>query len=89
MKLKLAAAVVLASVSSLSFAEALNPQPSFRDSAEISSYGRGAPEAQRDFPRPSFDDAAPIRAEGVATSTDLRPAAELIAAFPQPSSVAN
>lgn len=89
MKLKLAAAVVLASVSSLSFAEALDPQPSFRDSAEIASYGPGAPGVLREFPRPSFDDAAPIEADRVATSTDLRPAAEILAAFPQPSSVAN
>jgi hypothetical protein len=83
------AAIALSAVSPVSFAEPLAPQPSFRDSAEITVYGPGAPEVLREFPRPSFDDAAPVALDGVKTSVDLRPTAEILATFPQPSSIAN
>lgn len=91
MKLKLtAAAVALSALSSLAHAQAQNPQPSFRgDTVEAAGYRPGAPEVLRDFPRPSFIDAAPVEADRVATSTDTRPTAEILAGFPQPSSTAN
>jgi hypothetical protein len=92
MKLKLTAATLaLAALSSLAHAQAQNPQPSFNDSAPVDAagYAPGDPAIQREFPRPSFDDAPVAVAENVVTSFETRPAAQALAAFPQPSSVAN
>jgi hypothetical protein len=92
MKLKLLAIAAAVSASSLSFlahAEARNPQPSFDDFAKPVGESRGAPAIQRDLPKPSFADNATVVEERVVTAADEKPVADVLAAFPQPSSIAN
>ncbi len=100
MKLKLTAAVLsLSAASSLAFAQAQEPQPSFRDfvdaPAGYASAGATAPAAAQavdrsDLPQPSFLDSAPVEYDGITPlPAGSTPAAETLAAFPQPSSVAN
>ncbi len=48
-----------------------------------------AAHAQALAPQPSFVDSAPVAAPEVLTTYDTRSTAEVLAAFPQPSSVAN
>jgi hypothetical protein len=90
MKLKLiAVAVAVSALSPLAHAQAQNPRPSFDDFAAPVGASAGSPEARRDFPKPSFADGPVVAEERAAPAYDARPVAEVLAAFPQPSSVAN
>jgi hypothetical protein len=90
MKPKLAAALLaLSSLPVLAHAESPAPLPSFQDNAAIEGAAHGNPAIQREFPKPSFADGAPVVAERVVTNPAVRSSAETLALFPQPSSSAN